>query len=418
MNVVVSHVYSADNAGDAAILSVLLADLRAMDRAAHVTILTIDETPPAATFDGFDVRPSLMFIALNRVRSRPLKAAYAALVITGTLASTWLEQRIGVRVPVGVRLRSILDVYDDADLVVAVGGGYLRGRAGLVSTYELALLLHALLICSLKGKPVVLHTQSVGPFANQVQTRMAAFVLRRMDLVLAREDITVDLLAGLGVVDNVERAVDAAFAFLPESRVDLRAELGIEIDRPLVGFTVRRWLAEADQARYELAMAGLADHVIARHGADVIFIPQVTSEHHGDDDRVTSRAVAGLMSERPIVLSQRYDHRQVKALYGALDLLVGTRFHSVIFALTAGVPALAIEYEPKTRGIMRDLGLERWVVPIASATAAGLIDLFDELVAARVSYAERLAGRLPDYEAQAPIGRRLAAVAALALAVP
>jgi polysaccharide pyruvyl transferase WcaK-like protein len=32
------------------------------------------------------------------------------------------------------------------------------------------------------------------------------------------------------------------------------------------------------------------------------------------------------------------------------------------------VPGIAIEYEHKTRGIMRDLGLEDWVLPMENET--------------------------------------------------
>ena len=51
----------------------------------------------------------------------------------------------------------------------------------------------------------------------------------------------------------------------------------------------------------------------------------------------------------------------------SLDYLVGTRFHSVIFALAARVPCIAIGYEHKTRGIMRDLSLDGWVLPARGA---------------------------------------------------
>ena len=78
---------------------------------------------------------------------------------------------------------------------------------------------------------------------------------------------------------------------------------------------------------------------------------------------------------------QAGDHRQIKAAYNQLDFLIGTRFHSVIFSLTSGVPCIAIEYEHKSRGIMRELGLEHWVLAIGDVTEARLGRLFDKLVA-------------------------------------
>jgi polysaccharide pyruvyl transferase WcaK-like protein len=43
--------------------------------------------------------------------------------------------------------------------------------------------------------------------------------------------------------------------------------------------------------------------------------------------------------------------------YQSLDLMIGTAFHSVIFAIQAGVPIIAISYAPKVKRLMVELGL-------------------------------------------------------------
>jgi hypothetical protein len=50
------------------------------------------------------------------------------------------------------------------------------------------------------------------------------------------------------------------------------------------------------------------------------------------------------------------------ALYTDLDLVVGTAFHSVVFAIQATVPVIAIAYAPKVRRLMTDIGLEHYVL--------------------------------------------------------
>ena len=44
-------------------------------------------------------------------------------------------------------------------------------------------------------------------------------------------------------------------------------------------------------------------------------------------------------------------------VYQSLDLMIGTAFHSVIFAIQAGVPIIAIGYAPKVERLMIELGL-------------------------------------------------------------
>jgi colanic acid/amylovoran biosynthesis protein len=85
----------------------------------------------------------------------------------------------------------------------------------------------------------------------------------------------------------------------------------------------------------------------------------------------------------------------------------------VIFSLTSGTPALAIEYEHKTSGIMGDLGLGQWVMPIEAVTADRLCRRFEDLEAADADYQRHLREALPDY-----IGRARRFVRVLEESVP
>lgn len=402
MRVLVTHAYSKDNAGDAALLSVLLGDLRSVDPDGSITILTFNPAEVGTVFEGAPVQASFMLEAL-RGRFRTAKLVSSAYVMAATLTSARMKRRLGGR------LGDVMARYESAELVVATPGGYLTGRRGFASTVELVLQLHPLVVATTLGTPVVLYSQSVGPFGNSLQARMVAWVLRRSDLVITREDISTELLASLGVSANVVRSVDAGFAFSRdhEVRPDLRSRLAVPDHRLLVGITVRHWLAGRAQVRYERAVAQMADAAIDRYGATVVFIPQVTSAGHGDDDRVVSRRVAAAMEQASTVLDDQFDHPTTKALYADLDVLVGTRFHSVIFALSSNVPALAIAYEHKTRGIMSDLDLDEWVIDFEAVTGEMLIERFAALVASSDRYRAQLHERLPGYQERAGRTRHL-----------
>ena len=51
-------------------------------------------------------------------------------------------------------------------------------------------------------------------------------------------------------------------------------------------------------------------------------------------------------------------------LLGACDLTVGTRLHSAIISMNFGTPAIAINYEHKSAGIMQQLGMPEMAVDI------------------------------------------------------
>jgi hypothetical protein len=50
------------------------------------------------------------------------------------------------------------------------------------------------------------------------------------------------------------------------------------------------------------------------------------------------------------------------SLYENLDLMIGTAFHSVAFAIQAAVPVIAIAYAPKVRRLMAEVGLGEYVL--------------------------------------------------------
>lgn len=62
----------------------------------------------------------------------------------------------------------------------------------------------------------------------------------------------------------------------------------------------------------------------------------------------------------------------LKAAYGLMDIFIGTRLHSNIFALTAGTPAVMLQYQYKTRGVVEMMGLEDWVIDINEVNESNL----------------------------------------------
>jgi len=392
--VIISHVYSSDNKGDAALTSVLIKDIERTFPSADITILKLDEVQGSGTFEGVPEQQGFMSFAVNKFQHPLLKLLYAAYMVLATL--TWAG--LGGHGYLPRHLRRVAHIYREADLIVGVGGGYIRSRKGLRNRMNIPLLLHPLLFAHLLGKPTVLYSQSVGPFMNGYERSLVAFVLHRMNLILIREDTSMIVLADMGVTRNVARAIDSGFLLEANQNIDVRKNYAIPKKSFLIGVTVRAWLEGEAQEKYERAVAAALDDAVQRTQGHVLFIPQVTASK-GDDDRMVSRRVHDLMQygTQATVIEDEPDHTEIKAIYDKLDILLGTRFHSVIFSLTSYVPVVAIEYEYKTSGIMRDLGLGNWVVAIEDVSKENLAELLDKLVREKDQYTQRLHDVLPPY---------------------
>ncbi|MFJ9908305.1 polysaccharide pyruvyl transferase family protein [Streptomyces sp. NPDC101152] len=399
----VINAYVRENAGDAALLSVCLRHVQEAFPDADLAIAGMEDAAAHPAFEGVRNIGSIRRYVADGTTTLPRRLLRKALLgLAGTAAVTLPRPlaRTLLRV-LPAEARREAEAVIGADLVVSMGGGYVLARPGLDGYQNVFFVLLPALLAQKAGVPVVWAPQSFGPFPAAVQRRLVGHVMRRSAAVLAREDVSVgELLACKVPADRIERAVDAGFAFEPERRIDWRSRLGVGPDERLVGVTARRWLSATAQERYERELARTIDAVQAT-GAHVVLIPQVSTDYLGDDDRICERRIAGHCTSGPLLVDEVVDYRDLKGLYDECTLLIGTRFHSVIFSLTSDVPCVAIEYEHKTRGIMADLGLGEWVLPIADVTHDRLWALVEPLLKDPDPYRQILDANLPGYVARA-----------------
>lgn len=400
-HILITHVYSEDNKGDATLLSVLISDVRKIYSKSKITILTLDSVSSRHKFEGVPVKKSFMFYSLNRFHNRPMTLIYSLLVMSSTTLWAFNKGVFGTNLPLPKAIRDVCRIYDESDLILPVGGGYLRSqKKGIGSLLNVSQLLHPYVVAKCLGKPTVLYTQSVGPFASKLEKWLVKQVINRcVNAAIIREEVSMSLLKRIGVTIPLYRSVDSGFAFNPKTKYDLRKKLSVKDGQILFGITARQWLSKEKQTAYESALARTIDYIVTKYDAKVVFIPQVTAEFHNDDDRIVHNRIASIVNndKKVTAINDKLSHSEIKSAYNSLDYLIGTRFHSVIFALTSIVPALAIEYEHKTGGIMHDLKLDKWVVKMENVQATHLIKMVDRLVKNRSKYKIQLTELLPEY---------------------
>ncbi|HWQ14012.1 MAG TPA: polysaccharide pyruvyl transferase family protein, partial [Roseiflexaceae bacterium] len=151
-----------------------------------------------------------------------------------------------------------------------------------------------------------------------------------------------------------------------------------------VGVTALNWAGQnhtfTAQERYEQALAEAIDAIAARGGAVVLFA-QCCGPSAVEDDRPVARRIYAMLrcKERVLLLDRPLPPRLLQAAYGQMDSFIGTRMHSVILALNAGVPALAVGYLHKTAGMLAALGLAHRALDIGAVSGAQLLQAFERL---------------------------------------
>ena len=106
-------------------------------------------------------------------------------------------------------------------------------------------------------------------------------------------------------------------------------------------------------------------------------------DSYNKDDRMVALNLRNLVNDpsRYHVVMDELNDLEMGKLLSACDLTVGTRLHSAIISMNFGTPAIAINYEHKSAGIMQQLGMPEMAVDIRPLLDGSLGDTLGQLPA-------------------------------------
>jgi colanic acid/amylovoran biosynthesis protein len=402
------NVHSSMNVGDEALLHSALEQFRMAFPGSQITLSMND----AASYTGAETALPSLYSWVHPVgpqeesgwKLRRLVWLLPASLIP-VLSKRWFKRPIFWLTPTA--LRPILRAYLETDLAVGIPGGYLFSSGRGLS---LLLVMVSIYLALLAEKPVYLLPQSIGPMRHGWEKWLLRRLLERVRMVMVREPVSLELVEACRVRNpQVKLMPDVAFGLPGAASEDADAwlrEQGIdpEDEQPCLGITIVNWGAQnktfTRQVVYEQACAAAARWFVAHTGGRVIFFPQVWGPTADQDDRIPARRVAdGLqdIKESIHLVQEPLAMRLLKAVYGKMDIFIGTRMHSNIFALSEAVPVIAIGYQHKTRGIAAMVGMSDWVIDIQQVDENVLIERLEALWKNRQAVGEQLRKVMPEF---------------------
>lgn len=274
------------------------------------------------------------------------------------------------------------DSLTKADLVISKGGSYLLGD-NWRSVFQITMVLFPLVLASLCGRRTLLLGVSVGPVTSLFARKLMRFWFKWVNHIVLREEEAYNTCIQLGVPkDKLSILPDMAFLLpLFEDNLPCEPALLAGYPRPLVGVTVRLWNFDDignGRRRYEhyLEAVAYALNTFQKEvGGTIILIPQVIGPTLEGSDIEALYQLESLLSNHPIVrLPNDLSFTDLRAIYAHLDILVGTRLHSIILAL--GTPSVIIGYQgDKSIGTARMLGCEDTFIHINHIDGEELLKL-------------------------------------------
>lgn len=394
------NVHSTYNAGDAALTQAALDQLKVNFPNSDISLIMNDPD----SYTGVEKVLLSILSWLNRPGSKPFIRFIYLVFLTALPILTFRVSGKTIYFPFSRDIQPTIDTLIKSDLIVSVPGGYYysygKGRAFLYLNYTL-------LIPILANKPLYMLPQSFGPLKKSWEVYLSRWVLNKSRILMAREPVSYQFLAGLPVdPKKLDLLPDMAFAFQgkqPEFGEQWLINIGIEPfqDRPLMGMTVIDWEAQYNyfnqQAKYEKVILAGINNFIEKYKGTVILFPQCSGPDPAEDDRLPSMKLkkASGNNEKIIVVETPLNADQLISAYSQMDIFIGTRMHSNIFALIGIIPVIAIGYLHKTSGIAKMVGIEDWVMEIREMSESELINKIDNLLKKRNEYVNQLKNKMP-----------------------
>jgi len=280
-------------------------------------------------------------------------------------------------------------LFKKASTFFVKGGGFIHTYGGITALYYMYYsLFHIMLAHSLKKK-VIIMPNSYGPFIGLGIKRMVKKTLSKCLLVTSRESISKNFIANeLGL--NIELYPDLAFSLSKRINNNIKTldVLNHFQDRRPIAITARPYRFP-ESSKINILYKSYIDSLrmmtkwLYANGYMPFFVEHTISDTiHESDIFCIEEITEGLDKKCYSIISNKsYDCRDLKAIYSNFDYIIGTRFHSVIFSISEFIPAIAITYGGnKGSGIMKDIGLSEYSIPIDKVSFEILKQKFISLV--------------------------------------
>lgn len=278
----------------------------------------------------------------------------------GVSAVKLLHKKGNILMSIAATVKGSFPIMKQLDVLIIGGGGLLmdmyKRDAPLYST--LGVLGHY------ARCKVIIYGVGAGP----IRTRAGSFFIKKLlaksDSISVRDEQSKQLLASIGVKKSIEVIGDPAFSVSsPRDRIKSNSIRTVAVTA--VPYYSERYWPKADPEKYTSYITGMAqnlDRLITDKDVELTFF----STKYPQDVEVTKEIVAKMNNKKNIqILTDNLYPEKILSICTDQDLVIGTRLHSLILALTAETPVIGIGYHQKVKDFMATINKQTHFVDIA-----------------------------------------------------
>ncbi len=260
-------------------------------------------------------------------------------VLSGNKVTT--SKRYNVSTIDRYNVLSILNALKSADVLIFGGGSLLQDVTSKRSIYYYLFLIR---LAKLMKNKVVMLSQGIGPITCDKSIKAVRSTLSLVDYITVRDKHSKEFLESIGV--------DGRKIFLSTDPViNLRKDDSMDYEKQdirKVCFSLRNWKDSDVSAKIGKLAEKLIDDGIECH-----FIPF----YHKEDLQLIDQ-VEKILGDRAVYYRDRLSTGDAFDIIKTMDVMVGVRLHSLIFAAAANVPIVAVSYDQKVDHFVNSVNMK------------------------------------------------------------
>ena len=264
-----------------------------------------------------------------------------------------------------------------SDLVILGGGGILHDSHHFILDPSHVLTPHFAglsyyasipLLAYLNDVPCVMTAVGVGPLESAAARQLSSVIFDLCVQSTVRDMQSLDFIddeldVSKGIRSRISLAADLAFLHEFETLVEESSGVrAFEVSEGrLLGVSLRHWDFGQPQDVWERETAAALDRLVIEEGYHILLIPfQVLEETvYENDEQVCQRVLENMKEQGSAqMLDEVEGFRTAIDAVRQCDSVLGMRYHSVLFALRAGIPVVGLGYDAKVLNLLNEFEMQ------------------------------------------------------------
>ncbi|MGQ1891995.1 polysaccharide pyruvyl transferase family protein [Thermophagus sp. OGC60D27] len=275
-----------------------------------------------------------------------------------------------------VNRRKTIQLYLNADVVVLPGGHFfttLNKFPVVFSHYYSMWFAHKL------KKKTMIYAQTIGPFKgfwSKIVRLITGKAINFCDKITVREG------SSLRYDKNKKMILTGEVVFLNKN-VERKMFLKKENDK-LIGITIHHIYYSQYYSRegYIALMGEILTKIIDEYGYNILFIPMESFRNKEVGDRLIIGEIKKFINreDKTKVVEDDLTPEETESLISSVEIFIGTKTHSIVYALKKCVPTIAIAYQEKSTEFMKAFNVPENSIELAKLNVSDFMTIFNNVI--------------------------------------